>query len=590
MKKMLSLIMALVMLALPALAIGENSVGLIGGADGPTQILLTNGKYQTRLQAALDAGRRIEETITLTELTGVQTGDAMIDAAIADLISALGVNASAQGDEASMTITLSGKEAATLAGAMSGEDFYLSSNMLGGTVVVGKAEAELLINRMLDMLVTMNVMSEKEAAYYREQIAVFADAFAAALAEEAQEKLAIEQLDFTALEAILPMMMDKITMADQVVVPRMCDPAVSGLQMVLTNEDVHAVVKQIVQFALDNPYLVERLAESMGYPTEAQMTEQWEKNGLLYTTFGFYENKEDFMASQETVESVLRQAMNELASVKILGGDVTVNVNLDEWDQPVYITVHLPLLTADMLAENPETMITTNIDFTYTRQTVPQGVAHICNMSVDDASLTVDMLVGDGSTTVALTAAEPEFEPVKLLDLSIQETASETNPGATCINVAATLYGSEGPSMEIACDGEYEIGDVREYCAGKVVLTAYEYTADPDSETFKLRAVPKNVTVVFDSDTSISGIDYSNETTFAVEAGHVRLGIRMTEVTADPEPSIMTGNVVRPAELNDVDFSNWFVGRIDAFQIWMAEVIQSLPESVLTLLIYAGMI
>ena len=587
MKKLLSLILALMLLTLPAIAMAEDSVGLIGGADGPTQIVVANSTVKPRFANAIEAGRRVNQTITLTELTGVNTGDPMADAAIADLVKALGFNFSAQGDEAMLTMSLSDKEVANFGHALSGENVYLSSNMLGGTVVVGLTEIEGLANRILDAMVTIGAIGEEEAAMLRESLTAFKSELDAAMQEEKLEDLAIDAMDFSALEAILPMLMGKITQAENIIVPRMCDPAVSGLQLVLTNENIHAVLKQSFQFMLDNPMLLESLAESTGAPTEAQLEAQWETAGQLYMTFGIYESKEAFMASQETVESNLREGMNELASVKILGGDVVVNVYLDEQDQPVYITGTMPILTEDTLTANPETMITTTVNLTYTRQTVPQGVAHVCNISVEDVTVTIDALVGEGSTVVNVTAAEPECEPAKLFELSIKEAASEINPGVTCIDVDAVLYdGADTAAATVSYDGEYEYTDAREYCKGKLVLTAYEevYTDAAEWHTFE-----HDIVLDFSTDTVFSGVDYTTDASFTVEAGGVRFGMKLVEETTDPQPSIMTGNVVRPAELNDADFSNWFTGVINAFNAWLAGALQSLPESVLMLMIYSGM-
>lgn len=589
MKKLLSLILALMLLTMPAIAMAEDSVGLIGGADGPTQIVVANSTVKPRFANAIEAGRRVNQTITLTELTGVNNGDPMADAAIADLVKALGFNFSAQGDEAMLTMSLSDKEVANFGHALSGENVYLSSNMLGGTVVVGLTEIEGLANRILDAMVTIGAIGEEEAAMLRESLTAFKSELDAAMQEEKLEDMVIDEMDFSALEAILPMLMGKITQAENIIVPRMCDPAVSGLQLVLTNEDIHAASNQVSQFVLDNPVLLDYIAGVTGDPTEAQLAAQWETAGQLYTAFGIYESKEAFMASQETVESVLRGAMNDPASVKLFDGVMSVNVYLDEQDQPVYITATMPIVVEETSAIHHDATTTTTVtaNLTYTRQTVPQGVAHVCNISVEDVTVTIDALVGEGSTVVNVTVAEPECEPAKLFELSIKEAASEINPGVTCIDVDATLYGAEKPVLEVAYDGEYEVTDAREYFAGKLTLTAYEFVYADADEAW--HAMPNTVTIEFATDTVFSGVDYTTDASFTVEAGGVRFGMKLVEETTDPQPSIMTGNVVRPAELNDADFSNWFTGVINAFNAWLAGAFQSLPESVLMLMIYSGM-
>lgn len=570
MKKLLSLVLALMML-LPVLASAESEVGLIGGADAPTQILVMNEELpRTRFQNALDAGRRVNQTITLTELTGVQTGDDVTDTAIADLVKALGVSISAQGDEASLALTLSDKEVITLGGALSGEDLYLSSNMLGGTVVVGMDEFEPLFNRLLALLVGMEVVAEEQAAMLREQIAVFMEALAA----ELNQAVETPEVDFSALETLCDKAKGKIKPVDNIVVPRMCDPAVSGVQLVVDEGDVKAGLKLLMQFLLNNPVLLESVAQSAGLPTEAQLEADWAANGQLYTAFGFYENKEAFLADQETVEGTLREAMNSLGDAKILSGDMIVTVYLDEQDQPVYITGTMPLIAED---EQSETETTVTINMNYTRQTVPQGVAHVCNINVDDTSMTIDALVSDSSVFVNVTAAGPGVEPIKLLELSVTEAANAANPAVTDIDVVATAYDGENAVLNVVYDGEYEFSDMREYVKGKLELTEMSVIS------------PMAIILEFSSDTAITGIDYTTDASFAMEAAGIRFGLKMIEATADPQPSIMTGNVVRPVELNDADFSNWFNGVMTAFELWMIEAMQALPESVLMLILYSGM-
>ena len=581
MKKLLSLVLAL-MMVFPVFAAAESEVGLIGGNAAPTQILVVNEELpRFRYQNALDAGRRVNQTITLTELTGVQTGDAATDAAIADLVKALGINIATQGDEASLALTISGKDVITLGGALSGEDFYLSSNMLGGTVVLGADEVEPLFNRLLDLLVGMELVAAEQADMLREEIAVLIETLAA----EIDQNVEMPEMNFSALETLFDKAVGKIAHVDNIVVPRMCDPAVSGVQLMVDEDDIAAGMKLILQFLLNNPMLLEGVAQFTGLPTEAQLEAVWAANGQLYTTLGFYDSKEAFLADQETVEGTLHEAMNTLGDAKLLSGDATLAVYLDAQDQPVYITGTMPLIAEDEQSE-PQTTVT--ISMNYTRQTVPQGVTHVCNIFAGETGLTIDALVSESSTTVTVTAVEPEFEPTKLFDLSIKETASETNPSVTCMDVVAALYdGADVPVLEVVYDGEYENSDVREYCAGKLTLTAYEFVYADADEAW--HAMPNTIIIEFSTDTAITGIDYTTNASFAVEAGGVRFGMQMTEVTADPQPSIMAGNVVRPAELTDTDFSNWFNGVMEAFTLWMIEAVQALPESVLMLLVYAGM-
>ena len=59
--------------------------------------------------------------------------------------------------------------------------------------------------------------------------------------------------------------------------------------------------------------------------------------------------------------------------------------------------------------------------------------------------------------------------------------------------------------------------------------------------------------------------------------------------TSDPVDSIMSGNVVRPAELDEAAFLNWFVGAANSVTSWAGNLLMALPESLLSLILSMGM-
>ncbi len=590
MKKLLSLVLALVMLALPGLSVAEGSLGIIGGADGPTSLFVAGEIPQPLSEKALAAGRRVNQTVTITEFSGLETGDPMTDAALMDLFKALGLRTARQGDEIEMALTLSGEDALDVGMALNGEDVYMKSSLLGGTVVVNENEVEPLMDRIQAMMVLMEVITEEDAELIREQYAMMQESLAAVEEEPVEEPvLLLETLNFSALEAMMADVRTKVVPVENIIVPRMCDPAAVGVQGVLTNEDMTGIMKALCQFLLDNPALMDYLGAMFGYPTEEQIAAEWETAGQLYMAFGIYKSEEEFRAAQPTFARAVGEVMAEADAQKIIDGEYVVILYADEAGEPVYGTLTLPLYIAgETLVEGAaapgETM---TISMTYTRQTVAQGVAHVCNIDVEGTGITIDALVSEGTTTVTVTGVEPEFEPAKLLEASIKEAASETTPGVTCVDVAATLYGGEEPAFEVTYDGEYEDTDARKYAKGKLTMTAYEFVYADADEAW--RAMPNTVTIEFATETLINGVDFTAETTYVFEAGGVRVGLKAVSETTDPLPSIMAGEVVRPAELTDSDFSNWFVGMINAANAWASNLMLSLPESVLTLIIYSGM-
>lgn len=623
MKKLLSLLLALMMLHVPAMTLAENLPDLdgelIGGADGPTEILVANeAKLPAVLgEEALAAGRRVTSTMTITELSGVETGDPATDAAISDLINALALSIAQQGDEFDLAVQLSGQDALTFGAAVNGEDCYIKSNLIGGAIVVNANEIEPLVNRLLDMMVMMEAMTEEDAAALREQLTVMMDTYASTMESSMESVMAMEELESlntAALEQLYASMQDKIEVVDVVTVPKMCDPATEAVQLVLTNEDMAAAMKNVYQFLLDNPALMDYLGSMLGFSTEAELDMIWETSGEIYKTYGLYESEEEFRADNMTFKQIVETAMAELDGRKVLDGEFTMMMAADENGEIVWGTMSLPVyIEEESVVDAAQTVgETTQIDLTYTRQTVAAGVAHTCNITVEGETVTIDALVGEGSTVISMGGMDAQANAIKLLDVTIN-TAEDNQ-----LTVEANVYDGEvhgdGSEAEVVCqlllEGECEFTDVRSYFAGTLTVNVPngeadaaaveiiegENTVDVPIDTTKSAeaaapAEPAMTTMVFElsSDYAVSGVDFTGVTKLSAEVEGVRVGLQVASETTDPVASIMSGDVTRPAELDDATFANWFVRVINALNSWMSTVLMALPESVLTLILSASM-
>ena len=423
MKKLLAVLLALMMFV-PVLSMAEDlddlgaleSLGVIGGADGPTSISVTTAVHSDAnlAEAALAAGRRIDTVMTLSTLNGVQTGDPTIDNAIADLLDALALRFSQQGDEGDFALMLSGQDVLNFGAAISGEDCYINSNLLGGTIVVAGDEVESLLGRLMDMFVLMGAMTDSDAAEIK---AILAEAMASFEQSMATLPTAEVELNLTALENMFTDLAAKVTVVENPVVPKMCDPAVSGVQLTLNNEEFLDIVRAFLLFVQDNPTI-----------------------------------KASFEASGEIT---VANALASLNGVKALNGEMTFALYLGEEDLPVYAVLNMPL------AEGEETIL---LEATYTRQTVSAGVAHVVNMTVAGETVTFDALASDGQFSGSLYAVDG----VKALDLTIK-----TNPENT-LDAAVNFYDGENVMLALALEGECEFTDVREYFAGVLTITPYE--------------------------------------------------------------------------------------------------------------------
>lgn len=604
MKRLLAFLLVLM---LPALAVAEGSasLGIIGGADGPTELILTG---TVRLpgpmgEAALAAGRRVTNTLKITEFSGAALDTAEETKAMTDLLNALSLVTAEQGDEADVTLQLNGKDVLDLGVALSGTDAYISTDLLAGAIVVNAEEAEGLLTRVMDMLVRMGAMSQTDAIVMRNQIMMLQEVYAEALAasEESLELQAeLNKIDYTSLEKFGAMVESKTVVLTELTVPRMCDAAALGVQASLTNEDMVEGMLCLCQFVLDNPSLKNYLGEQLGFPTEEEITQMWETSGMFYKLLGLYESEEAFRADQQTIDSFMAALIEEIRGSKVIEGDYVITVYVDEEGLPVYMTAQLPVfIEEETLVETADAPQLTGhvmpINATYTRQTVAAGVSHVCNIEADDVILSTDMLVGETEYVFALYVTEADDEPIKFMDVNVK------NAGNTLTAETNIYDGPDQKVLSLLVDGEGEFTDVRSYLSGKLSMTAYDYSVnlgeievEPGTEYLEIE-IPEEIeptatTLVFElsTDTAINGIDFSGVSKIATEVEGIRFGLQSEFATSDPEESIMAGQVVRPAELDDSAFTKWFINALKSVNIWQANAMDALPQSMLEMILFSA--
>lgn len=529
MKKMLALLLALMMF-MPVLSMAEElgdlgdlgeTGSVIGGADGPTD-LFVSADAMSFMEAALAAGRRIDTVLTVSALNGVQTGDPAIDNAVADLLDALALRFSSQDNEGDFALMLSGKDVVNFGGAISGDDCYINSNLLGGTIVINADEVEPLLSRLIDMFVLMGAMTERDAEEIKAVLAELMASLEQGL-PAGMEMPALEEINLSALEGAFIQLLGKITEVENPVVPRMCDPAVAGVQLTVNDAEMKQLVKAMFQFLLDNPMLLDYLSATAGLSAD-----------------------------------VVKEAMAEVDAQTMLDGEMVVTINVGEDDNIVYATFSLP---------HHEDGVTTKIDVAYTRQTVAAGVSHVVNITIDGRTVTFDGLASDGKFVGNLYAVDG----AKALDVTILTAEEDT------LQVILNAYNDEDTVLSVKFEGECEFTDVREYFAGVLNITAYENG----------QAIPMTFRIV--SDYAIDGVDFSGVGGFSFEVMGIEVGLQVASQTSEPQESIMSGAVTRPAQLDDAAFQQWFIDIINGLMVQLTNAMTALPESVMSLLIMSGM-
>ncbi|MGN1369195.1 MAG: hypothetical protein ACI4WX_10025 [Aristaeellaceae bacterium] len=584
MKKLLSMLLALTML-LPLLATAEGTtdVGVIGGADGPTAIYLANGGVRLPGmlgEAAVAAGRRVVSTVKFTELSGVPMETEEEAQVLNDILNALTVVQTQQGDEGGVTVQLSGKDVLTLGVALSGKDTYISSDLLGGTIVVAEDEVEGLVNSLLTLLVNMGLLTEEDLELNVESITemtVMLEAYQAYLGQLMALLEQADTFDYTALMNMVDLIAANVEVIESPAVPRACDPAATGVKVSVNNEQMQQIMLGYCQFLQDNPALKDALGIMMGLPTEEEIAESWEENKEFYQEYGFYATEEEFRADMMTMDDFMAELTAMAGTQKVIEGEYVITVYTDEQDLPVYMALDLPIYAEDVVYEDgaePQTVgYVVPISLIYTRQTLADAVDHVCNISVDGKTLSINVQTAENRMALTVDAIAFDGSIAKLMDMTVQtQPAAEENTPDVMTAEMNLLYDGEVPQTTLLLEGESLFTDDRSYMAGKLSIAVAE--------------LGEVGTLTMSSDTAIDGVDFTGKSIVTMESQAVgmRMAVEADYLTTDPVESIMAGQVVRPAELDENAFSQWITGIQTNFYTWMANAMGALPESAIQML------
>lgn len=585
MKKLLSMLLALTML-LPLLATAEGTtdVGVIGGADGPTAIYLANGGVRlpgVLGEAAVAAGRRVVNTLKVTELSGVPMETEEEAQVLNDILNALTVVQTQQGDEGGVTVQLSGKDVLTLGVALSGKDTYISSDLLGGTIVVAEDEVEGLVSSLLTVLVNMGLLTEEDLELNVESITemtVMLEAYQAYLGQLMALLEQADTFDYTALMNMVDLIAANVEVIESPAVPRACDPAATGVKVSVNNEQMQQIMLGYCQFLQDNPALKDALGTMIGFPTEEEIAEMWEADKELYQAYGLYETEEEFRADMMTMDDFMAELTAMAGTQKVIEGEYVITVYTDEQGMPVYMALDLPLYTETVVydeegVESQTVGSVLPISMIYTRQTLADGVYHVCNISVDGETLSINVVTADNSLSLTMDIIASDGSIAKLMDVVVhtQPGADENTPDAMTAELYF-LYDGEVPQLTLRLEGESLFTEERSYMAGKLSIAVAE--------------LGEVGTLTMSSDTAIDGVDFTGKCIVTMESQAVgmRMAVEADYLTTDPVESIMAGQVVRPAELDENAFSQWITGIQTNFYTWMANAMGALPESAIQML------
>ena len=405
MKKFTAVLLALLMMALPVLGMAASPAEMIEGAAAAGQPIHTAVTFDAGTIPGLDA-----ETAAIFN----------------DVIDALGFTTDTQENQTNFAMQLSGKDVLTLAWATEGEDTYINSNLLGGTIAFNATEGDVIIDHLLKMAVDADMFTESDVAEVKQLIEQLKTEMNTQV-----EAIDLENIDMTALLTVVEELMEKVTTGEVTQQPKNSDPAATVITMKLTGEDITKVYKVIFDVMKNVPQFTQALES-------ADLTMNGEK------------------VSADEMIAKLPELADQIGAM--VQGEIPVEIYLDEAGEPVY-----GIMPMTMQAEDE----TITMDMDFARRTVNEGVTYAVTIRAEDAkdegvSITADVLETEALTTTNVGIAsikngvsEPVITVSVLLNKNYGETESEEN---MIVDVVVTDSDSgEEISFKIDMDSEAEV-------------------------------------------------------------------------------------------------------------------------------------
>ena len=405
MKKFTAVLLALLMMALPVLGMAASPAEMIEGAAA--------------------AGQPIHTAVTFDSGT-IPGLDAETAAMVNDLIDALGFTTDTQENQTNFAMQLSGTDVLTLAWATEGEDTYINSNLLGGTIAFNATEGDVIIDHLLKMAVDADMLTESDVAEVKQLIEQLKTEMNTQV-----EAIDLENIDMTALLSVVEALMQKVPTGEVTQQPKNSDPAATVITMKLTGEDITKVYKVIFDVMKNVPQFTQALES-------ADLTMNGEK-----------------VTADEMIAKLPELADQIGAMVQ---GVIPVEIYLDEAGEPVY-----GIMSMTMQAED-ETM---TMDMDFARRTVNEGVTNAVTIRAEDAndegvSIPADVLETEALTTATVGVdsiknggSEPVITVSVLLNKNYGETKSEEN--MIVDGVVTDSDSGEEISFKIDMDSEAEV-------------------------------------------------------------------------------------------------------------------------------------
>lgn len=486
--------------------------------------LLTESQDYSAL--ALANGRRVSFNIEASDVATDLTGEPAIDAVIADVLNALVINGYAQGNEQSFTLGMEqqGKvaEVLSIATAKDGADTYFKSNLTGATIVIGEDEVQPFAERLIDVMTAIGFFDEETAAGMKAELPAMMEQMKAELAAVGSAQIDYASLDYSALVEAFAVVAAKMETGAPDILPRNCDPAVAMVTVTMTPDEMKGMIAAMIKFIQDNPTLADYIAAQISF-----------EESIAPSMAGVTDETPTFT-------EFLDMASAELANEQIYAADTVIRIWLGEDNMPVAGK----LTSAAFNEEGEAAEFTVN----YNRLTMNDAVAHSCTLILPDSGMTLNFVDKGADFTANFSVVNAK--------------------GKTPFEMNIECTDRSGENLE-ACTAVVDI---------VVVNDGADMGVDVDEVTTKIK-----LDIV--SDTVLAGVDFTetDAVTITVDGKQI-MTINLSYASAEAGESIMDGNVVRPVELSDADFANWFAGVYTTLYSMPQKLLYAMPASVMQLM------
>lgn len=524
MRKLTALLLAILMLALPAMSLAATNVTV---------------------------------TLSPAEELAAMLGDE-VGGIYRDMVNALGLTGYKDADnhQGGVALQLNGTDAVSIDVAAKDDTLYLKSNFLGDkTLAVSEAEWEPLMERLIDLLASVGGLGEDAVKQMKAELAA---ALAGGLSQSAAPKLTeddILALDWTpVLEAAKPAA-EKAEIAEVKEQPEGCDAASQAMTMVLTGEDITAVYQAMAQVLSSSDAVMAYL-------------------DTMVVSAG--------MTGAQLLDTMVEDVKTSTANMK----DVTVVVYMNDAGDVV---------CADMPVEITEEDGTLQINAGYKRLTDEHGVNHQFSMP-----MTVD---GEQLMALDLTVLDAGDAGMLTLNLNLADTLTLTVGGVFDEeNVDLTMtMAADDVKLELKVVGSKETTDfslTMDADGTTIALAISNVTTVSENETLRTGSVNLSVTEQGTAMGLLGNYAAASATDGSADKVMCELGVNLMgsqlplvtvmvdiDRTAEAKASIVTEDAIHPAQLSEEDFNALGAEIAQAAMNQAVVLMQSLPESVLSLMV-----